>query len=235
MFRALEQSETERQQPGSLPVSEEAEVADADEAAWQQVQKKAAEELVDRQAHDTLLVAMSGVTPAEADLVIRQGDQSAVGDADAVSVCAEIAQGMFRSAERPLGVDDPVVMEQDSEPGGEATWLGERCELTMELELAFSERSPQAGDELAAEDTSEHLDWKKEETARRDPTGVIWCEPAGSDHAVDMGMVLQPLIPGVEHAKEADLSSKVSVIACDLEQRGGTGAEQQAIDQPLVL
>ena len=67
-----EQSEAERQQGGALPVGEEAEVADADEASWKQVQEEAAQELVDRQAHDALLVAMSGVSPAEADLAVNQ-------------------------------------------------------------------------------------------------------------------------------------------------------------------
>ena len=117
------QSEAERQQLGSLAVGEEAEVADADEAAWQQVQQEAAQELVCGQAHDALPVVMRGVSPAEADLAVSEGDQPAVGDADAMGIRAEVAQGMFRSAEGPLGVDDPVVAEQDSEPGGEAAWF----------------------------------------------------------------------------------------------------------------
>jgi hypothetical protein len=50
-----------------------------------------------------------------------------------------------------------------------------------------------------------------------------------------MGMMLQPLIPGMEQAEEADLGSKVSRIASNLEQSGRTAAEQQAIDQPPVL
>ena len=64
---------------------------------------------------------------------------------------------------------------------------------------------------------------------------MIRCKPTGSDDTVDMGMMLQSLVPGVEHAEEADLGSKVSRIASDFEQRCGAGAEQQAIDQPLVL
>jgi len=39
----------------------------------------------------------------------------------------------------------------------------------------------------------------------------------------------------MEHTEEADLRAKVTRIACDLEQRGSAGAEQQAVDQPLVL
>ena len=48
-------------------------------------------------------------------------------------------------------------------------------------------------------------------------------------------MMLQSLIPGMEHAEEADLGTEVSRIAGDLKQCGGTGTEQQAIDQALVL
>lgn len=51
---------------------------------------------------------------------------------------------MLGSAEEPLGVNHPVVTEQDSEPGGEAAWLRERCEVAVELQPAFAERGPQA-------------------------------------------------------------------------------------------
>ena len=142
---------------------------------------------------------------------------------------------MFRSAEGTLGVDDPVVTEEDSEPGGEAAWLDERCEVAVDLELAFLERGLESGDELAAEDASEHLDREEEGATGGDPTGVIGSEAASSDDAVDMRVVLQPLVPGMEHAEEADLGAEMPRIASDLQQRGGTGAEQQAIDQPLVL
>ena len=88
MFRALEQTEAERQQGGTLAVGEEAEVTDADQAAWQQVQQKAAQELVDGKAHDSLPVAVRGVSPAEADLAVGEGDEPAVGDAGAMGVGA---------------------------------------------------------------------------------------------------------------------------------------------------
>jgi len=148
-----------------LTVGEEAEVADADEAWWEQMEQEAAQELVDRQAHDTLLIAMGGVSPAEVDLAVGEADQPAVGDAYPMGISVEIAQGMFRSAEGPLGVDDPVVTEQDSEPRGEAAWLSEGCEMAVELELAFAECGVEARDELPAENASEHLDRKEEGTA----------------------------------------------------------------------
>ena len=48
--RTREQMEAEWQQRSALPVGEESEVADAHEAAWQQVEQEAAQELVDRQS-----------------------------------------------------------------------------------------------------------------------------------------------------------------------------------------
>jgi hypothetical protein len=61
------------------------------------MEQEAAEELVGRKAHDALPVAMCRVTPAEADLAVGECDQPAVGDADAMGIGTEIAQGMFRS------------------------------------------------------------------------------------------------------------------------------------------
>ena len=61
-----------------------------------------------------------------------------VGEGDPMGIVAEIAQRMFRAAEGSLGVNDPVVEEQQSEPGREASRLGEREEMAMELELAFA-------------------------------------------------------------------------------------------------
>src|SRR5450759_4603984 len=83
----------------------------------------------------------------------------------ATRVIAEIAQHMFRPPERPLGIDDPVVAEQYPQPGSEGAGLGKRQEVAVELERTCMEGVPESGDELAAEDTAEHLDRKKEGAA----------------------------------------------------------------------
>ena len=48
-------------------------------------------------------------------------------------------------------------------------------------------------------------------------------------------MMLQSLVPGMEHAEEADLGSKVPGIAADLQQSCSTGVQQQVVDQSLLL
>ena len=105
----------------------------------------------------------------------------------------------------------------------------------MKLECAFAECAPKSDDKLAAEDTAEHFDGKEEGAAGGDPAGVVRSEAAGGKHAVDMGMMLQSLVPGMEHAEEADLGSKMPGIASDLQQSYSTGVKQQVIDQPFIL
>ncbi len=105
----------------------------------------------------------------------------------------------------------------------------------MELECASMECVAESGYELAAEDAAEHADGKKEGSAGGDPSGVIRCEAAGGNYAVDMGMKLQALVPAVEHAEETDLRSKMPGIASDLKQGLSAGVKEQVVDEPLVL
>jgi len=87
----VEQVEAERQEGSAVPVGEEAEVADAHEAAREQVEEEAAQELIDGQGHEPLLVGVSGISPAEGDVAVGEGNESVVGDGDAVGVGTEIA------------------------------------------------------------------------------------------------------------------------------------------------
>src|ERR1035441_4642695 len=107
--------------------------------------------------------------------------------------------------------------------------------MSVKLECAFAECAPKSGDKLAAEDTAEHFDGKEEGAAGGDPGGGGRSEAAGGEHAGDMGMMLKSLVPGMEHAEEADLGSKMPGIASDLQQSCSTGVKQQVIDQPFIL
>jgi hypothetical protein len=129
------------------------------------VEQEAAQELVDRQSQESLLVGMRGVWPAEGDIALLKGDESAVGDGDAVSVSAEIAQRVFRSAEGRLGIDDPVVTEQRSQPCGEGSWFRKWCEVAVERELVVVEGGLESSDELATKYPVEHLDRQEEPMA----------------------------------------------------------------------
>jgi hypothetical protein len=50
-----------------------------------------------------------------------------------------------------------------------------------------------------------------------------------------MGMMLEVLSPGMEHAEESDVGSQVLGIASQFEHRGSAGAVEQIVEKPLVL
>jgi hypothetical protein len=68
-----------------------------------------------------------------------------------------------------------------------------------------------------------------------DPALVIRGEATGRNHAMEMGMMFQLLIPTVEHAEEADFGAEMAGITCHFEQCFSTGLEQQTVDHLLVL
>jgi len=103
------------------------------------MEQEAAQELFGSQSHEPLLVAVGRIAPAEGDVALGESDQPAVGDGDAMGVGAEIAQHMFRSSEGPLGVNDPVVVEQDPQPCSEgarlSTPMGKKKDRRAEIQL----------------------------------------------------------------------------------------------------
>src|SRR5882762_930882 len=105
----------------------------------------------------------------------------------------------------------------------------------MEVKLALSEAALEGGGKLAAKDAAEHLDGKEEGVAWLDPVGAIERQSAGGHYTMRMRVKFELLIPGVEHAKEADLGAQMLGIASDFEERFRTGLQQEMVQDLLVL
>ena len=73
-FSSRKQPFTKRNQSTAAAAGEETEVPDTDEAARQHVQQKPTQELIDRQSQESLLVFMSGISPAKCNPVIYESD-----------------------------------------------------------------------------------------------------------------------------------------------------------------
>ncbi len=67
------------------------------------------------------------------------------------------------------------------------------------------------------------------------PSRVIGGQTTGWEYAMDMGMKLKFLIPGVQYAEETDLGAEMLGIEGHFEQRFGAGVEQEIVDHFLVL
>jgi hypothetical protein len=134
-----EQALTEGQESGAPAIGQEAERADADKAAGQDVEQEAAQELLRTKRHDSLLTSMGIIFPAESNLVMVESHEAVVGDGHSMGVAGEIAEHMMGTAEGGLGVDDPVLTEQGAQEGAEGFFVFERLERSGEGELVLLE------------------------------------------------------------------------------------------------
>jgi len=78
----------EGQESSPPPVGEEAKVANADKPFGKHMQQEAPQELIQGYGHQLLFLVVSGVAPAKGNLVVDQGDESMIGDGDAMGVVA---------------------------------------------------------------------------------------------------------------------------------------------------
>ena len=169
---------------------------------------------------------MGGIAPAKSHLAIGKGNQAVVGNGHAMGVTAQITEHMLWAPEGTFRVDHPVLSEQWSQPRSKGFRLSKEFQVSMKVELAVMKGALERFVELAAKDSAEHPDGKKEVEAWFDPAGVIGRQPTGRHHAMDMGMKFEFLSPTVQHAEEADFRTEMLGIACDFQKGFRTGAKQ---------
>jgi hypothetical protein len=98
--------------------------------------QEAADELVGVERHQ--LVAGAELGPVillfESHALAVEGDKSAVGNRDPVSVSGQIGEHSVGSAKRPLGIDHPVDLSHGGEVGflkaagsASAAWSAKNC------------------------------------------------------------------------------------------------------------
>ncbi len=201
------------------------EVADADESGRQHVQQESAQELVGPQRHQTFLVFVSGIAPAESDDAIGKCDEAMVRDGDAMGVLAEVAKRMLRTAKRTFRVNHPLGAEQWTKPCRKCLWILKRGERSVETEFVLRMQSFEAIHKLAAEHFSENIDRQEESLLRVNPPRMVRGQTAGWNNTVNVWMMLEFLVPGVEDAEEPDLRAEALGIAGDLKQCLGAGPE----------
>jgi len=133
---------------------------------------------------------------------------------------------VFRAAEGTFRVDYPIVVEQLAEPRREGFGLSQKGQIPVKAELASGESFPKGLNKLAAKNSAEHFDWQKEGIPGFDPASVIGRQSACWNYTMHVWMVFQFLVPGMEHAEEADFRTEMFGVASDFQERFRTGSEQ---------
>jgi hypothetical protein len=104
-----------------------------------------------------------------------------------------------------------------------AVWT--HFQLARKTQFAGGESLPQRVQELATKQFRQRFDGEKEGITRLDPARAVKGKSAFRNHAMHVRMMFQLLIPGVEDAEKANLSSQQSWVAGQLEQ--GRSAESE--------
>src|SRR5437867_3538831 len=79
---------------------------------------------------------------------------------------------------------------------------------SVEAEFVLCMQRFQAVHELAPEYFFENTNRQEETLLRVDPPGVVRSQAAGWNHTVDVRMMLEFLVPGVQNAEETDLGAE---------------------------
>lgn len=197
-------------------------MAHADEASGNDVTQKAPDEFHTAQGSGLCAAAMSAILVTESHLAIAVGDDAFVADGDSVRVSAEVAQDLFGSGYGRLGVDDEFL-------NGSATQQ-EAARGHRDAQTALGESDFKRLEKFPSKDHREFPDRQKESRSRRDPLRAIEAQSSTGRDAVDVGVIPELLIPGVEDGDEARCGSEVAATHVDhglrygLEQEGISGA-----------
>ncbi len=90
-------------------------MANPHEAWGKDMEQKPAQELLDGQGQQALLISVGGVSPAKGDLVPGQRVEAMVGEGDPTGIGAQIMEDMVGSCEWGLAGDHPGQAQHEPE------------------------------------------------------------------------------------------------------------------------
>lgn len=148
-------------------------LANADEAARQDVLGEAPQEFGDAQGHLALFAAMGIVLPAEGDVLAVKRQKPMIADGNPMCVAAEITKHLSWPAESWLGIDYPVLSEYGAQKRCELFGDRQTGDPAMEAEFLLPISSPQPRHKLSAKHATEYFHWQEEGIPGIHPAGVI--------------------------------------------------------------
>jgi len=102
-----------------------------------------------------------------------------VGDGYTMGVTAKITEYMLRASERWFRVDHPILSNSGLSHASKDFRLSQGLQVSVKTEAAVLKSMLECRDELAAKDSAEHLDRKKERIGWLDPMRAIGRKSTG--------------------------------------------------------
>ena len=168
---------------------------------------------------------MAIIAPAENHAAVVGADQAAVGDGDAMRVAPEIGENVLASAERRLGIDNPVLTAKPPHCRSKDIGVVELGERAREAQTTAQVRRLETFEEQPPEQAREHMNGQEEARPAGEPALAVRERAAGPE-TVDMRVVVERLPPAVEDGEEADLAAQMSRVGRNDLERRDHGIEQ---------
>lgn len=134
-----------------MAVGQKSVVADALKSVGEDVNQKAADELVGGKRHRLLAIAVTVILPLEADLTAVEIKQAVIGYGDTVSVAADVIEYLLGTAEWRFGVDAPFRVLDRPKIAGKFVGIGQSLKGGGEAQLAGIEGLTQVLEKQPAE------------------------------------------------------------------------------------
>ncbi len=115
-----------------------------------------------------------------------------------MDVAAEVLEEVLGRAERLFGVDVPAFFSQSFEQQAKVGSISQGSGLAWEDKLLLIEGLLEKVEELALENHTECFYGEEEVFAGGDPTSLIERQSSLGDEAVEVEVVLELLVPGME-------------------------------------
>ena len=200
-------------------------MSDADEALWNDVKEEALGEVRCAQSRGLSGSPLLSVLVTERDLAILIGKDAFFADGDSMRVATQVAQDLFRSSHGSLGVDNEFLSRRA--PQQEPSFVFGHAQT------ALHESRLKSLEQLASKHFGKPPDGEEELQTRRDPQSPIKAQSSSGDDAVNVGVIPEQLIPGVENGDQAGSGAKIR--PAHIDDRFGGGLEQEGIRRTWVL
>jgi hypothetical protein len=196
------------------------------------MQQEASDKFLRVERHGLETMVLTTVTVGKTDPPVTHVEDPVVRNGDAMGRAADIVQDVLRTCKGWLGVDDPLSGIQLGAKWCEARRDAPGWRLLREGHGAGGPESGQCLAELPAKDRAQGPHRKEEAGVGLDPALPVGGERASRDHAVDMEMRPQGLVPRVQDPGTPDLPAEVALPK--LPERLARGLAQQRQQGPLV-
>ncbi len=118
---------------------------------------------------------------------------------------------------------------------GKGSGVAKRHEIAKELEFTGGISAGKGIQKESSKAGAEDFDGEQEFRVGGDPAVMVGRKPAAGDHAMQVGMEVEILPPGVEDGEKAGFHTEALGVSGNGEESLGGDAEEQVVDEFLVV